>query len=134
YKFDLRWQTPLRSIPTGVPEVVLETRTYGRRAPLSYTRFRMKKFLYGAAALSLALAFTGCDDEEDPIGGNGDDGCVLDDECNGYICDLSNPDADGNGVCLDTCVIGENECAEGYVCNDAGACELDEIVEVEGYN
>lgn len=95
----------------------------------------MKKFLYGAAALSLALAFTGCDDEEDPIGGNGDDGCFLDTECDdGFACDRADLSEDEGGVCFDSCVIGEDQCAEGYVCNDAGACELDDIVEVEGYN
>lgn len=77
----------------------------------------MNKFLYGAAALSLALAFTGCDDDD----GNGEDECLLDAECGGYICDLS--DEDDIGVCLDNCVIGEDQCAEGYECSEAGTCD-----------
>lgn len=116
--------------PTGIPEFWSRAALVATRSP-SYTRFRMNKFLYGAAALSLALAFTGCDDD-DPIGGNGDEGCLLDAECGIYTCDLSKPDEDGNGVCRETCV-GNDHCAEGYECGDAGVCELDDIEQVEGY-
>lgn len=83
----------------------------------------MNKFLIGATAVSLAFALTACDDE-DPIGGGGDDNeCIFDTECSdGFSCDLSDAAEDESGVCFDTCV--ENaQCAEGFECSDAGTCD-----------
>lgn len=83
----------------------------------------MKKFMYGLAAMSLSLAFTGCDDEDPDLGnGNGGDGeCLLDAECDGYKCDLSDAGEDEAGVCLTEC-IQQSDCAEGYECGDGGDC------------
>lgn len=82
----------------------------------------MKKFMYGLAAMSLSLAFTGCDDDPDPGNGNGGDGeCIFDSECDGYTCDLSNAEGDEPGVCLTEC-IQQADCAEGYECDASGEC------------
>src|SRR5690625_1165427 len=84
----------------------------------------MKKFMYGLAAMSLSLAFTGCDDEgEKPDPGNEGE-CFLDSECGGYACDIADAEGDDPGVCLTEC-IGEADCADGYACNDAGECVSD---------
>jgi len=81
----------------------------------------MKKFMYGLAAMSLSLAFTGCDDEgEKPDPGNEGE-CFLDSECGGYACDIADAEGDDPGVCLTEC-IGEADCAEGYECDASGEC------------
>lgn len=81
----------------------------------------MKKFMYGIAAMSLAVAFTGCDDEgEKPDPGNEGE-CFLDSECGGYACDIADAEGDDPGVCLTEC-IQQADCAEGYECDDGGEC------------
>lgn len=95
----------------------------------------MKKFMYGIAAMSLALAFTGCDDDDDPgngNGGNGDDSCIDDSECGNYACDLSDPNEDDEGVCLDECT-DEFDCGIGYECDAGGECVPEDGGVVEGY-
>lgn len=93
----------------------------------------MKKFMYGIAAMSLALAFTGCDDD-DPVNGNGggDGTCIDDFDCGGYACDLSELDENDEGVCLDECV-AELDCSDGYTCDDSGECVPEDGAEA-GYN
>src|SRR5690625_7451691 len=84
----------------------------------------MKKFMYGLAAMSLSLAFTGCDDEgEKPDPGNEGE-CFLDSECGGYACDIADAEGDEPGDCLTECN-GKADCAEGYECDASGECVVE---------
>lgn len=76
----------------------------------------MKKFLFGAAALSL-LAFTvGCNNEGES--------CKDALDCPGtQICVSGTCQAPGTGG-QDDCVMDE-ECDDGYMCSDAGKCVVD---------